>query len=226
VCCVQFELRCQDWLDHNREQEQIKPEDHDNWKPEGHDNWKPQTSSNSSATVDLDGMDDLDVAIAVGGLGSAVFVCCCLLVCCCRRCRAGRASAGAKVRDGRAKGLEGVGFGEERGPDPEHALRDGNEEGDLLMLLDDLERMEPGLAKGEPTPDPTLRAEAEHEVERIISARGAKDIFGGGSLDQQKSEFRRLVRMLHPDKQLVAGPRATLALRLVVEASRTLVPTR
>ena len=95
-----------------------------------------------------------------------------------------------------------------------------------LMLLEDVERMEPGVAQSAPTPDPALRVEAEREVERIISARGTKDIFGGGSLVQQKSEFRRLVRMLHPDKQLVAGPRATLALRLLVEANGTLVSTR
>jgi len=119
-----------------------------------------------------------------------------------------------------------MGSGEERGLDPKQALRAGNEKGELLMLLEDVERMEPGLAQGEPTLDPKLRAEAEHEVERIISAQGCKDILGGGSLVQQKSEFRRLVRMLHPDKQLVAGPRATLALRLLVEANGTLVSTR
>jgi len=219
VCCVTFDLRCADWLGHIRH----------HIKPKHHNSWTPRPSSNSSATMDVDDLDDIDLAIAVGGLLSAVFVSCCLLVCCCRRCRGGKGSATAKGGKGsRAvfKGADSKRSSEEEGPDPKQACRAGNEEGELLMLLEDVERMEPGLAQGEATPDPVLRAEAEREVERIISVRGAKEIFGGGTLVQQKGEFRRLVRILHPDKQLVSGPRATLALRLVVEAHRTLGSTR
>lgn len=199
VCCVKFDLRCQAWLGRTTN------------APMHHKNSKPY---NSSVTADVDDLDDVDLVIAVGGLGIAVFVCCCLLVCCCRGCRAGRASAAAKGDKGRTKGSEAS--SEESGPD----------QGELLMILEDVERMEPGVSQGAPTPDPALRVEAEREVERIISARGTKDMFGGGSLVQQKSEFRRLVRMLHPDKQLVSGPRATLALRLLVEAHKMLGSTR
>lgn len=67
-----------------------------------------------------------------------------------------------------------------------------------------------------------LRAEASHEVERILAAASPSAVLGCGSACDQKSEFRRLVRLLHPDKGNVRGERAALALRRVVEANRSL----
>lgn len=67
-----------------------------------------------------------------------------------------------------------------------------------------------------------LRAEAAHEVERILATASGSEALGGGSAGEQKREFRRLVRLLHPDKGNVSGERASLALRRIVEANRTL----
>ena len=114
VCCVKFDLRCHAWLGRTTN------------APMLHDGLRPY---NSSVTADVDELDDVDLVIAVGGLGIAVFVCCCLLVCCCRRCRAGRASAAAKGGKGRTKGSEAS--SEESGPDPKQALGAGSEEGEL-----------------------------------------------------------------------------------------------
>lgn len=99
---------------------------------------------------------------------------------------------------------------------PEHAAF---HESELRSLLADLEEAEaePGLKCLADRPESAQRAEAAREVERVLAARDAGAILGGGSPAQQRSAYRRLVRLLHPDKNLAAGDRATLALRRVVE---------
>merc|ERR1712216_162584 len=74
---------------------------------------------------------------------------------------------------------------------------------------------------GEPSFE-SRRASAAAEVERIITSRTANDILGGGSKAEQRQEFNRIARLLHPDKGLVAtdDARAALALRLVFAARR------
>merc|ERR1712039_935044 len=62
------------------------------------------------------------------------------------------------------------------------------------------------------------QADAIREVDRILAAPNVDDLFGTGTVAQQKMEFRRLVRLLHPDKGSVSGDRANLALRRAVEA--------
>lgn len=119
--------------------------------------------------------------------------------------------------------------------DPAQALQYGISRDELRQLLADAERLEPGIlppasapapaaaAASEPAqPDPARRDEAEREVERILVARDARSVFGGGSAAEMRGEFRRLLRLLHPDKQLVGGPRANLALRVLVDFRRQL----
>lgn len=64
------------------------------------------------------------------------------------------------------------------------------------------------------------RARATSEVDRILAARSAEAVLGGSSREERQAEFRRLVRLLHPDKGLVeAGDvKANLAMRLCVAA--------
>lgn len=64
------------------------------------------------------------------------------------------------------------------------------------------------------------RARAASEVDRVLAARSAAAVLKGGSREEQQAEFRRVVRLLHPDKGLVeAGDvRANLAMRLCVAA--------
>eukprot|EP00418_Pyrodinium_bahamense_P095918 CAMPEP_0179038998 /NCGR_PEP_ID=MMETSP0796-20121207/14921_1 /TAXON_ID=73915 /ORGANISM="Pyrodinium bahamense, Strain pbaha01" /LENGTH=464 /DNA_ID=CAMNT_0020735331 /DNA_START=149 /DNA_END=1543 /DNA_ORIENTATION=+ len=105
--------------------------------------------------------------------------------------------------------------------------RDAFREDELRRLLLQVEEEEPERAlpalQGQALPlDPARRAEAVQEVERVLAARDLQTLFGDGSSTQRRSEFRRLVRMLHPDKGLVSGERATLALRRVVEYHATL----
>lgn len=69
---------------------------------------------------------------------------------------------------------------------------------------------------------PAQRPIAEAEVERILATREPSGIFGNVDAAGRKQEFRRLLRLLHPDKGLVSGERATLALRRMVEAYRAL----
>jgi len=102
--------------------------------------------------------------------------------------------------------------------------------GELKQMLSDAEQADPELCVGRSSegkgaqpvePDPAQRAEAEQEIERVLSAKDASSIFGHGDAQQQHKAFRRLVRLLHPDKHLVSGPRANMALRLVLESHRS-----
>jgi len=104
-------------------------------------------------------------------------------------------------------------------------------DGELRELLADAERMEPALALPAPQqqkawkPDIAQQKEAAQSVERILAARNLSSVLGNAP-DQRRAEFRRLVRLLHPDKGLVAGARASLALRRLLESQRTLGANR
>jgi len=119
--------------------------------------------------------------------------------------------------------------------DEEEVSREASREallnGELRQMLSDAEQADPELFAGRSSrgksapplePDPAQRAEAEQEMERVLSAKDASGLFGHGDAQQQNKAFRRLVRLLHPDKHLVSGPRANLALRLVLESHRSL----
>mmetsp|Transcript_74398 Transcript_74398/g.231974 ORF Transcript_74398/g.231974 Transcript_74398/m.231974 type:complete len:509 (-) Transcript_74398:518-2044(-) len=119
---------------------------------------------------------------------------------------------------------------DERGhcaPDPWQAFLGDPHDGELRRLLVFAEE---GPLQFPPLPDdcdhgppnPAQRGLAEAEVERILSTRDPREIFGPGDEASRKQEFRRLVRLLHPDKGLVSGERASLALRRVVEVYRSL----
>lgn len=118
----------------------------------------------------------------------------------------------------------------EGGKEPEDVRRSTSnldEEG-WRRLLEHLEKDDtPTLALPAPespkASQQTKRAEAMQEVERVMATKESRAIFGGGTIIEQKIEFRRLVRLLHPDKGLVSGPRATLALRRVVETYSVII---
>lgn len=69
-------------------------------------------------------------------------------------------------------------------------------------------------------PSAELCAEAEREVEHVLSAPTAREVLGIGSPNERTARFRQLVRLLHPDKGLVTGARANMAFRRVVEAKQ------
>lgn len=117
------------------------------------------------------------------------------------------------------------------GANPWQAFMDAPREGEMRRLLVFIEQGPQELPPLPPLPQlpddgraaagPSQRQQAEAEVERIIAARDVVDIFGAGDAASRKQEFRRLLRLIHPDKGLVSGQRAALALRRVVEAYRT-----
>merc|ERR1712039_801994 len=101
-------------------------------------------------------------------------------------------------------------------------------EDEFQRILSEAGQDEPLLALPAPAvrnawhEDPATRAKAEAEVERVLGIRNARELFGTGSAMERRAEFRRLARLLHPDKMLVSGERAALALRRVVEAAKDL----
>mmetsp|Transcript_79937 Transcript_79937/g.258934 ORF Transcript_79937/g.258934 Transcript_79937/m.258934 type:complete len:192 (-) Transcript_79937:61-636(-) len=107
-------------------------------------------------------------------------------------------------------------------------------EGELRQLLVEVEEEErraignpalppPTTSIGSASPERAARAEAAQEAERILATKDIRAIFGNGQVVERKAEYRRLVRLLHPDKGLASGERATLALRLVVESHSMLI---
>lgn len=66
------------------------------------------------------------------------------------------------------------------------------------------------------------QAAAEEEVERIMAAPRPAQVLRGDSVPEKRQDFRRIVRLLHPDKGLVSGPRANLALRRTIAAHGSL----
>jgi len=121
---------------------------------------------------------------------------------------------------------------------PTLALTDGRtpqpyqgvlQDSDLATLLADIEEEEQRLPAGprslgpaSPTSSGALREEAAREVDRVLGAKGAREIFGNDGPVERRAQYRRLVRLLHPDKKAAEGQRASLALRRVVECYRSL----
>jgi len=66
------------------------------------------------------------------------------------------------------------------------------------------------------------RSEAQREVDRVLAAPNLHWVLGGGNAAETKQEYRRLVRLLHPDHGHCSGERATLALQRVMEAHNVL----
>merc|ERR1712113_605413 len=87
------------------------------------------------------------------------------------------------------------------------------EEMSLQRLLDtDPQADALPVLKSSPS-NPELQDEAARVVEEVLSVRDVRTLFGNGTVLEQKCEFRRLVRLLHPDKGYTSGDRAKLALR-------------
>jgi len=114
--------------------------------------------------------------------------------------------------------------------DEEDGTRNTLLDGELRQMLSDAEQADPELSVGRPSkgkpanslePDLAQRAEAEHQMERVLASRDTSSLFGHGDAHQQDQAFRRLVGLLHPDNNLVSGPLANLALRRVLEAHRS-----
>jgi hypothetical protein len=186
---------------------------------------------------------DASEALCFMALGSALTLASYALYCCCCACKTRIVcSRPAKGRD-----LHGVlsddsdsDSDEESKPKP--ALTDGRppqpyqgvlQGSDLAALLADIEEEERRMLTGPRSLGPTsprtigaLREEATLEVERVLSVKSAREIFGTGGSCERRAEYRRLVRLLHPDKKMVEGQRASLALRRVVECYRSSSETR
>eukprot|EP00933_Yihiella_yeosuensis_P045923 TRINITY_DN41354_c0_g1_i1.p1 TRINITY_DN41354_c0_g1~~TRINITY_DN41354_c0_g1_i1.p1 ORF type:complete len:440 (-),score=98.07 TRINITY_DN41354_c0_g1_i1:319-1458(-) len=79
----------------------------------------------------------------------------------------------------------------------------------------------PAMALTDAPQERNKKAEAARAVEHILAASTPKDRLGGGSLVEQKKEFRRLLLLLHPDKGLCQGADSELALRLAIDAYNT-----
>lgn len=75
----------------------------------------------------------------------------------------------------------------------------------------------------QPAAQSSERIAVAREVERILNARSAVEILGGGSKKDQRREFNRIVRLLHPDKGLVdpRDERASRAYNLLIDAWST-----
>lgn len=90
--------------------------------------------------------------------------------------------------------------------------------GSGLLALDEPEMEQETQAKFEGRELHEHRKTAEGEIDRILGTRDITDVLGKGSLEHQRSKFRQLAKLLHPDRGVVSGDRANLALRLAVAA--------
>lgn len=128
-----------------------------------------------------------------------------------------------------------------KGKKPQHAARDKDAAEELLNpgLKDLLRRAEAQHGSdlldwtGEDAKDAPdaearqtlqkMKSMAESEVNRILKSRGTvREILGVGKQRDKHREFRRIARLLHPDKNLVSrdDPRADLALRILYAVRR------
>jgi hypothetical protein len=75
------------------------------------------------------------------------------------------------------------------------------------------------------SPPKTRKEEAMKEVARILEQKNLAGVLGGGSAEDRRQEFRRIARLLHPDRGCVShdDKRANMALRLALRASKTIV---
>jgi len=69
---------------------------------------------------------------------------------------------------------------------------------------------------------PSRRAAAAQEVDRILDIKDVGDILGAGNLEDQRQQFQRIARLLHPDKGYVDAndTRANMALRYALVARK------
>jgi len=151
----------------------------------------------------------------------------CSVVCLCVLC-----TKALRRRATRRKGVHDSSTGSEDeeaaagkggGPNAAQAFQFNPGEGDLRRFLArhvDHEEPDTPLLALPPSPSHARQADAAREIDRILGARQSDALFGDGPVAEQKAEFRRMVRLLHPDKQSASGDRANLALRRVVEAYR------
>mmetsp|Transcript_15420 Transcript_15420/g.36391 ORF Transcript_15420/g.36391 Transcript_15420/m.36391 type:complete len:175 (-) Transcript_15420:116-640(-) len=116
-------------------------------------------------------------------------------------------------------------------PNPWQAFMGAPREGEMRRLLFYVEQgpLEalPPLPEDydEALPNPAQqRPLAEAEVERILTPGQHRELFAARDVAGRDREFRRLVRLLHPDSGLVPRERSMLALRRLVEAYRAAAP--
>lgn len=66
------------------------------------------------------------------------------------------------------------------------------------------------------------QADAAREVDRILATEEAQDILGPGTLEEQRQQFQRIGRLLHPDKCYIdaSDTRANMAFRLALVARK------
>jgi hypothetical protein len=157
-----------------------------------------------------------ELAMALGAVFTciALVTCACATVCCracCRRKTKEEHGTWSSARDVSEKTALCGGASQDSS---DHVAF---HETELRSLLTEVEEAEPSLMCLPDRPEAAQRAEAGREVERVLAAKDMHDILGSGSAAQQRGAYRRLVRLFHPDKGLVAGDRAALALRRVVE---------
>jgi len=92
----------------------------------------------------------------------------------------------------------------------------------LLTLADQAEPEQ----KAEVEERESRRKEAEQEVERILETfadtNDITKVLGDGSAADKAVEFRRLTKLLHPDRMLVTGDDADSALRMVLVCMKKL----
>merc|ERR1711862_460020 len=50
-----------------------------------------------------------------------------------------------------------------------------------------------------------MKTEAAAEVKRINAAKDLSDVLGGGTLEEQRRRFKRIARLLHPDKGVLGA---------------------
>jgi hypothetical protein len=174
---------------------------------------------------------DTSEALFFMALGSALTLTLYALYCCC-------ACTMRRICSQPAKGSDMHGLLDDDSDEeskPKLALRDERtrqpyqgvlQDSELASLLADIEEEERRMLTGPRSFAPTNREEATREVERVLNAKGAREIFGSGGSGEQRAQYRRLVRLLHPDKKAVEGQRASLALRRVVECYRALTEAK
>jgi len=82
--------------------------------------------------------------------------------------------------------------------------------------------------QGEPSDSTERRAEAAREVDRILRTKEWQDVLCGSSLEEQRQDFQRIAKLLHPDKGYVdaSDTRANMALRLALVAHKRADPHR
>lgn len=93
---------------------------------------------------------------------------------------------------------------------------------EVLAAIEDWPDDNPGALPAAGSAVAQRRAEAEQEVERIMAARRQDAALRGDTVAERRRDFRRIARLLHPDKGFCSGERAGLALRRALAAYQAL----